>query len=467
MGTEAARRQDDECDWVRAHTALSRLARERAVADAEEGRWLLRALRSAAHMHVGCGSFSEYIERLFGYKPRTTQEKLRVAEALEGMPLIASELESGTLSWCATRELTRVAMADTERAWLDAARGKTIRQLEEMVANRSPGDGPSTPPRDVPRPRVLRFEVAPETFALFREAMLELRRSAGEAWDDDAVLLSMARHVLGGPRDEGRSSYQVSLTVCEACSSGAQLAGGELVPVGDAVVAMAECDAQLLGQLLPRAANQNASGADAPGAAAENTGCPDDCLGERRDAHVGATGARNRDVDLDSTVEAPPRSVDFGVAPSRRAKQNIPPAVRRAVLARDHHRCRVPGCTHATFVDVHHIRPRAEGGGHEPHNLITLCSAHHRAIHRGELIIEREGDGALAFRHADGTEYGSAVQPRVVDAHAKVFSALSNLGFREREIRAVLAELHADEELRDATPERLLREALCRIRTHR
>jgi hypothetical protein len=32
-------------EWTRAHEALSRLARERAAADAEEGRWLLAALR--------------------------------------------------------------------------------------------------------------------------------------------------------------------------------------------------------------------------------------------------------------------------------------------------------------------------------------------------------------------------------------------------------------------------------------
>jgi hypothetical protein len=286
MGTEGARQQDDARDWVRAHAALSRLARERAVADAEEGRWMLCALRSAAHLHVGCGSFSEYIERLFGYRPRTTQEKLRVAEALEGLPNTARELESGALSWCAARELTRVAAPATERAWLDAARGKTIRQLEEMVANRSPGDEPTTPPEDVTRPRILRFEVAPETFALFREAMQQLRRSAGEAWNDDAVLLWMARHALGGPGDEGRSSYQVSLTVCEACSNGAQLACGELVPVGDAVVAMAECDAQFLGQLLPRAANHNASGDDAPSASAGTTGHRDGCPGDHGDAHV-------------------------------------------------------------------------------------------------------------------------------------------------------------------------------------
>src|SRR3954453_19630759 len=79
----------EQSEWVVAHEALSRLARERAAADAEEGRWLLAALRSAAHVHLGYGSFGEYVERLFGYKPRSTQEKLRVAEALEELPAIS------------------------------------------------------------------------------------------------------------------------------------------------------------------------------------------------------------------------------------------------------------------------------------------------------------------------------------------------------------------------------------------
>ena len=69
--------------WRIVHAAPSRLARERCAAEAEEGRWLLRALRSAAHVCLGFGSFSEYIERLFGYQPRSIREKLRVAEALE------------------------------------------------------------------------------------------------------------------------------------------------------------------------------------------------------------------------------------------------------------------------------------------------------------------------------------------------------------------------------------------------
>jgi hypothetical protein len=58
-------------------------------------------------------------------------------------------------------------------------------------------------------------------------------------------------------------------------------------------------------------------------------------------------------------------------------------------------KCR--GCRHATFVDVHHLRAREDGGNHEPYNLLTLCGAHHRACHRGELLIEKSDSDGLRF----------------------------------------------------------------------
>jgi hypothetical protein len=408
----AVKIEDAECAWLRAHEALSRLARQRAAADAEEGRWLLAARRSAAHVHLGFGSFSEYIERLFGYGPRSTQEKLRVAEALEALPSLTRALETGLLGWSAARELSRVAVADTEQEWLELAQGKTVRQLEELVAGKRPGDEPSALGLPSARRQVLRFEVAPETFALFREALTGLRRRSGESLDDDAALLSMARLVLGGPKDDGRASYQIALTVCSACGGAEQQASGELVPVSADVVAMAKCDSQDLGRLSARAANENA------------------VVGG---AHVGT-----------------------------RAKQTIPPALRRAVLLRDQHRCRVPGCRNATFLDLHHIELRSEGGRNNLENIVTTCGAHHRAAHRGELLIERDAHGGVRFRHADGTQYGHPLEPKALDVQAKLFSALRGLGFREREVRAVLAELQADAELRDASLE-LLREGLRRI----
>jgi predicted nucleic acid-binding protein len=481
MGTRhgaSALSAEDAGDWVQAHAALSRLAQERAALDAEEGRWLLCAWRSAAHLHLGYGSFAQYVERLFGYRPRTTQEKLRVAEALETLPRLARALEAGAMTWCAVRELTRVVVAETETAWLDAARGKTLREIEALVASKAPGDEPDAPPAELPRPRVLRFEVAADTFATFREAMERLRRQAGGSLDDDAVLLAMARHVLGGPREEGRSSYQISLTVCGACGSGAQTAAGELVPVAAAVVGMAECDGQHLGELLPsatalRAANENASldaaltaGADGRthDVPAEPNGDASSATCQSSDhAHVDAESRRESDAAVAPDATPPRRAAGADVRPSR-ARQSVSPALRRAVLARDRHRCTVPCCTHATFVDVHHVQPRAEGGRNEASNLLVLCSAHHRAVHRGELLIGLERDGSLRFRHADGAAYGDPLVPQRIDAHAKVFSALRHLGFRESEVKTVLSELRADAELGAASVEHLLRAALCRIR---
>jgi hypothetical protein len=95
----------------------------------------------------------------------------------------------------------------------------------------------------------------------------------------------------------------------------------------------------------------------------------------------------------------------------------------------------VPGCRHATYVDVHHIDPRVEGGGHEPDNLVCLCGAHHLALHRGLLSIQGKVGTGLVFRHADGTEYGQTPKPHPADVRSKVFSALRNMGYRESEAR--------------------------------
>ena len=408
---------------MRAHTALTRLARERAAADAEEGRWLLLAWRSAVHVHLGHGSFSEYVERLLGYSPRATREKLRVAEALETLPSAARALQTGAMTWCAARELTRVATPETESAWLEAARGKTTRELERLVAGKRLGELPPKPgDPDPPRRHVLRFEVAPETLATFRDAMQSLRRATGANVDDDALLLEMARRVLGAPPDDGRSMHRISYEMCPGCGHGAQIASGERIPVGPDVLAMAACDGEHI-QAREIPANENHTvrpSEDAPAASA---------------THVG------------------------------RARQAIPPALRRAVLLRDRQSCRVPGCKNSHFVDVHHVCARSEGGEHTLDNLVTLCTAHHRAAHRGELVIEADGAGLadrLAYRHADGTVYGEPVIAASAETHAKVFSALRHLGFRERDIRAVLADMRAATP-RDATAEHLLREALRRM----
>src|SRR5690606_19892651 len=101
--------------------------------------------------------------------------------------------------------------------WLNAAQGRTAREVEKLVSGRRPGSLPDSPADPALQRQVLRFEVSGETLASFREAVAKLQRDAGEHLDDDATLLLLARHVLGGPVDDGRASYQVALDVCENC----------------------------------------------------------------------------------------------------------------------------------------------------------------------------------------------------------------------------------------------------------
>ncbi|HEX4339610.1 MAG TPA: hypothetical protein VH062_27070 [Polyangiaceae bacterium] len=241
-----------------------------------------------------------------------------MAEALEELPAIAQALASGALNWSAARELTRVAVPETESAWLDVAHGKTVHQLEALVAGKTPGDAPSFSGTPDARRHVLRFEVAPEALALFREAMTKLKRS-GSPLDDDSALMLMARHVLGGPADEGRASYQIALSVCPECDRGYQHANGELISVSSELVAMAECDGQRLGHLAVIAPPVERLGAPRTGAEPAKD----------ESAHVNA--ARVRAIG------------------GARAKQSVSPATRRAVLRRDHEQCVVPGCSNAQF----------------------------------------------------------------------------------------------------------------------
>jgi len=182
---------------------------------------------------------------------------------------------------------------------------------------------------------------------------------------------------------------------------------------------------------------------------------------EHQNAHVGAAiPERAADTARNSSrATVPPAGERF----SGRATQTIPPALRRAVLLRDQHRCQVPGCNNVTWLDIHHIELRSEGGRHALENLICVCGRHHRAAHRGKISIARNEAGALRVRHADGSEYGRGVTPQALEVRAKVFSALRNLGFREAQVRAALEQLQGEPALAQASSAGLLREALARL----
>jgi hypothetical protein len=85
---------------------------------------------------------------------------------------------------------------------------------------------------------------------------------------------------------------------------------------------------------------------------------------------------------------------DASVVRDGRKSRTIPPALRRALRARDGG-CRFPGCENRRFVDAHHVRHWAHGGETTLDNLLLLCRRHHRLVHEGGYTVD--GDGRFFF----------------------------------------------------------------------
>jgi hypothetical protein len=435
-------------DWTRVHERLLSLGKARAAHEREVCRWLLAAQRLGVHARAGYASLAELAERTLGLNGRQTEERLRVARALGDLQLLDGALAAGELPWSAVRELTRVATRETEGAWLDWAKGRRVRQIEAAVAARKQGDGPrdrSDPSRITHR---LVFEVRGETIALFRDMQSAVRADLGGKVDDDALLYEIARRVLGGPGDEGRASYQVSVSRCDECGRSRIDAAGTSHPVDEVVAEMALCD----GQHLEPGADARISAStmpvrDANPLAGPREESPHGGAGEES-PHMGARqknphmGARQENPHMGPREENPhmgPRDESPHVgARRRRATQTIPPATRRAVIRRDHKRCVVPGCSNHRFLDVHHLDLRSEGGGHEPARLAVLCGAHHRAVHAGLLCIDGTATTGFVFRHGDGTPYGGNVGAVRLDLVRQALGALETMGFKPTQARALV-----------------------------
>ena len=315
-------------DWRVVHGALVEIAGRRAALDASEARWLREAERVQLWRRFGMVGALDYMERVLGYAPHTAAERLRVARALGELPEIEAALARGELHQSAVRELSRVVTRETEREWLESVRGKSLRMVEEMVAGKRRGDRPGDPAREDARMHRVTLELSADAYARLRDARARLADEHGRRLDDDALVTTLCDAALSGGAAEpsGRAKFQVAVSVCPTCERATQDGGGREIPIDDAALDRALCDAQ----------------------------------------HVG--------------------SLD-GDAPER-ATQDIPPAVARFVWRRDHGRCQAPGCRSARGLEVHHRVRRVDGGTHDAANLLLLCSACHLAHHRGQLALE-------------------------------------------------------------------------------
>ena len=89
-----------------------------------------------------------------------------------------------------------------------------------------------------------------------------------------------------------------------------------------------------------------------------------------------------------------------------RRTRTIPPALRRALAARDR-QCRFPGCGNRR-TDAHHIEHWADGGRTALDNLVLLCRRRHRAVHEEGFRVTLDAAGDVHFLRPDGRPLAEA-----------------------------------------------------------
>ena len=334
------------------------------------------------------------------------REKVRVAHALEQLPLIGAAMARGELSYSKVRALTRVACAATEQVFLSIALHGTAHHVETIVRQ---------------------YRRATEAAELSREAQQQAGRRVSWFWDEDGSLVLKARL----PAESGL----LLLRALEAAAANVPLpddSNGRSLPASRTECGCADPDCRgnvsaETSETVPLAARR----ADSLGVIAESflAHGPEALNGGERQqivVHVDQAALRSaapgrcamddgpaiavetaRRLACDSSVvtivdDDHGNPLDVG-----RRTRSIPPALRRALESRDRG-CRFPGCTHTRFVDGHHVRHWADGGDTKLSNLVSLCRFHHRQVHEGRVLVERLDDGAWSFVKPSGQALVSA-----------------------------------------------------------
>ena len=355
----------------------------------------------------GCRSCAHWVSWRCGIAPPAAREHVRVARRLESMPVVRAAFAEGRLSYSKVRALTRVEEVEREDDLLSLAEHATAAQLERLVrayrgvvaVERAEPERWVTWSHDSDGSLLLRARLPAEEGALV-VAALEAAREA--AWE----------RVEAGPEGASAGASGVPEGVSAETSGGAKGVSAEAPEVeGDASAeAPATGGEALADALVLMADTMLASGPAARTGgdrhqvlvhvdAAVLAGTPDaaGCCELADGSPIAPETARRLacDASIVALTQNGGRTLDIG-----RKTRSIPPALRRALAARDRG-CRFPGCDRAR-VDAHHIHHWARGGGTSLDNLVHLCRRHHGLVHEGGFTVERRDGGELVFRRPDG-----------------------------------------------------------------
>ena len=330
----------------------------------------------------GAVSCADWLAWRVGLDLVTAREKVRVARALGKLPAIDEGLRTARLSYAKVRALTRVATPENEAAVLELALHATGAQLERICRGyrsaQTAGDGPVRDERCLRRRLLasgmvkLEIVLAPDEAELVLRALDHARKEQVGA-DDSAEARTQETAGAAGEDD-----------VCESSAMPSRV---------DGVIALAESF------LAGKSGQGSGSGGDRYQVMVhveQEMLAPDGTLGATLDDHTHVSPESLRRIACDcglvvGVAAGQGESLNLG-----RKTRSIPPALRRALQARDRG-CAFPGCCHSRFLHGHHIRHWLHGGETSMGNLVLLCTAHHHRVHEGGWKISRSTTGELVF----------------------------------------------------------------------
>jgi Domain of unknown function (DUF222)/HNH endonuclease len=342
--------------------------------DTREG-WSGWGVRDCAH----------WLNFKLGINLGAAREKVRVAHALEELPLIRDAMAQGKLSYCKVRAITRVADRCTEDYFLNIALHGTVHHVEKLVQA---------------------FRRSREAEEISREIFQHQHRSLTWYHDDDGSLVMKVRL----PAETGA----IVLKALEAALPDPKLGEVDLEKLRELPKpSVRQADALgIIAESFLAHGQETLSGGDRHQIVVHvdaETLCHKTsgrCEHEHGPVMAAETARRLAcDASLVRVIEsAEGEPLDVG-----RKTRSIPSALRRALQSRDKG-CRFPGCTLHRYVDGHHVKHWADGGETKLSNLVLLCRFHHRLVHEGGYTVQILDDGALRFLRPDGRDLNAPLE---------------------------------------------------------
>ncbi len=364
----------------------------------------------------GFASCAHWLSWRIGLAPGAAREKVRVARALAGLPLVSDAMRRGVVSYSKVRAVTRVATPETEQTLLDVALAGTAAHVEQVVRAWRRVDRTAEAADDRRRHAsrvlhtwvdddgmvVIRGRLAPEVGAVVRralEAALDEQRCAAappEPGEPDPVDEAVGVAPSFGQRQADALGVVAECALAGGLDNGTAGDRYQVVVHADAATLEEDADVPAGTSLPAHAAAARPAAASAAGSAVARRGQA--ALEEAGGIHVSAVTAQR--LACDSAVVEMRHGPTGQVLDVGRKTRTISPALRRALGARDN-QCRFPGCQ-ARRCDAHHIRHWAHGGATALDNLVLLCRRHHRAVHEEGFRITADPSGAVQFVRPDG-----------------------------------------------------------------